>query len=92
MSNFPLQFSEYGENNSPQVKKNTKKNRTYKNKKKYNTRVQNFLKTMEEEDNLVDFKPSNLPLPSPEQTEDHEIENDSQLNNDAVTQQYYNQY
>ena len=62
------------------------------NKYKLQYVIQNFLKTMEEEDNLVDFKPSNLPEPSPEKTEDHEIENDSQLNNDAVTQQYYNQY
>ena len=36
--------------------------------------MKDFLKTMdEEEDNLVDFKPSKPPPPEPEQTEDNSM-------------------
>ena len=91
--NNPLTYSTYGDKDSTGIK--NKKNRTYKNKKRYNDKVKDFLKTMEDtEDDLVDFKPSNDIQPNqiPKQAEDNVIEQDNQLNNDAVTQQYYKQY
>ena len=93
MNNQPLTYSPYGDKDSPEIK--NKKNRTYKNKKRYNDKVKDFLKTMEDtEDDLVDFKSSNDIQPNqiPKQAEDNVIEQDNQLNNDAVTQQYYKQY
>ena len=93
MNSLPLQYSEYGEINTPENKK--KRNRTYKNKKRYNAKVKDFLKTMEEdEDNLVDFKSSNVVQSDniPKSAEDNVIEQDNQLNDEAVTQQYYKQY
>ena len=93
MNSLPLQYSEYGEINTPENKK--KRNRTYKNKKRYNAKVKDFLKTMgEDEDNLVDFKSSNVVQSDniPKSAEDDVIEQDNQLNDEAVTQQYYKQY
>ena len=49
---------------------------------------------MEDGDNLVDFKSSNVPpaISSPKPLEDSPIDTDGQLNNNAVTEQYYSQY
>ena len=93
MNSLPLQYSEYGEIDTPENKK--KRNHTYKNKKRYNAKVKDFLKTMEgDDDNLVDFKSSNVVQSDniPKRAEDNVIEEDNQLNDEAVTQQYYKQY
>jgi len=107
MSNLPLQFSEFGREESKKNKSTKKKNRTYKN---YNIKekVSSFLNSMEgfdNEDNLADFAPNKtdkmhtVPIPPPNPSvavpkveEDVSIENPAQLGSNLNASSYYKQF
>ena len=56
MNSLPLQYSEYGEIDIDTPENKKKRNRTYKNKKRYNAKVKDFLKTIYFV-NLLQFSP-----------------------------------
>ena len=108
MSNFPLQFSEFGKEGYKNKKSTKKKNRTYKNHD-MKKNVKEYLQTMEgfsnDDDDLADFAPNQtqkmhtVPIPPPNPgvvvpkvETDECVDNAAQLGTNLNASSYYKQF